>query len=183
MILVVDDQQLIRETIARDLETEGFDVMKATNGEEALALFERHEFELIVTDIIMPGMDGLELLAEVKRRDPSMGVIIVSGYGNMTTAIDALRLGADDYLIKPFDPTEFLLRAKRCIEKHKALRKLRLYEHILPVCMYCKAVRDDTGVEPGHGRWVRMEEYLHRKGGTDVSHSCCPECFEKHKDD
>lgn len=65
----------------------------------------------------------------------------------------------------------------------KALDEIHTLKGILPVCCYCKNIRDDTGTERGKGAWMRMEEYLYNKTGTDVSHGCCPDCFEKHKDD
>ena len=64
-----------------------------------------------------------------------------------------------------------------------ALEKIKTLEGILPVCTYCKKIRDDTGTEHGKGKWLRMEEFLYHKGGAAVSHGCCEDCYEKHKDD
>ena len=123
------------------------------------------------------------VLYEAKKQDPGIGTIILTGYGDMTSAIEALRLGADDYLLKPCDAGELLIRVARCLERQEAFRKIKLYENILPICIYCKNIRDDAGTEPGKGKWLRMEEYLSRKIGTDVSHGCCPVCYETHRDD
>ena len=101
----------------------------------------------------------------------------------MATAIEALRLGADDYLLKPCDTDEMLLRVARIFEKQEAFRKVKLYESILPVCMYCKRIRDDSSGNSEAENWMMMEDYLLQKSGTLVSHGCCPACFEKHMDD
>ncbi len=65
----------------------------------------------------------------------------------------------------------------------RAFEEIKTLEGILPVCMYCKKIRDDTGTEPGKGKWLQMEEFLYRKSGTAISHGCCQDCFETHKDD
>jgi YesN/AraC family two-component response regulator len=131
----------------------------------------------------MPGVDGIRVLRLAKTIGSEVCVIILTGYGDMTSAIDALRLGADDYLLKPCDPDELLTRITRCLEKQEAFRKVKLYENILPVCMYCKDIRDDTGTERGEGKWMCMEEYLHRKTGIESSHTYCPRCLDSAKKD
>ena len=72
---------------------------------------------------------------------------------------------------------------KKIAQLESTLTYVKRLEEIIPVCIYCKNIRDDTGIEPGKGKWMRMEEYLYNKGGSKVSHGCCPGCYEKHKDD
>jgi len=182
-ILLVDDEEIILNSFGKDLRQENYDVTLATSGEEAIGLLRKDQFDLVVSDLSMHGIDGIQVLKEAKKINSLTGVIILTGYGNMNSAIDALRLGADDYLLKPCEPDELILRIERCLEKLMAFQKVKFYENILPVCMYCKNIRDDTGKEPGKGKWLRMEEYIHTKSGTDISHGCCPDCYEKHKDD
>lgn len=182
-ILLVDDEEIILNALARELRENNYDVTLARNGEEAVGFIGCRKFELIVTDLSMPGLDGIQVLKEAKRRAPVTGVIILTGYGDMTSAIDALRLGADDYLLKPCEADELIIRIQRCLERQESLRKIQLYENILPVCVYCKSIRDDSGTEPGTGKWLRMEEYLHTKSGVDLSHGICPACYHEHKDD
>ncbi len=182
-ILLVDDEEIILDTFGMILRQENFEVTLATNGEEALGLLKDNQFNLVVTDLSMPGIDGIQVLKEVKKINSLTGVINLTGYGDMTSAIDALRLGADYYVLKPCRTDELILRIQRCIEKLMAFQKIKLYENILPVCIYCKNIRDDTATEPGKGEWLQMEEYIHKKSGTDISHGCCPACYEKHKDD
>jgi DNA-binding NtrC family response regulator len=182
-ILLVDDEESITKAMKKDFEQEGYEVMIASSGEEAVEIIKAQHFDMIVTDLSMPGIGGIEVLAEAKKLNPDIGSIILTGYGDMTSAIEALRLGADDYLLKPCDTEELLLRTSRCLKNREAHQKLKIYENILPVCMYCKSIRDDKGVEPGKGKWVRMEDYIAFNCGTHVSHGICPPCFERHKDD
>lgn len=182
-ILLVDDEPVILESLARDLECNNYSVSKASNGEEALLMLRKFRFELIITDLVMPGTGGIEVLRNAKSESPDSGVFILTGYGDMDSAIEALRLGADDYLIKPYDPEEMMIRVDRCMERLEKLRTLKIYEDILPICSYCKNIKDDVNVEPGTGKWLTVEEYILRKSGTIMSHGVCPECFEKHKND
>lgn len=138
-ILLVDDEEIILNSFGMDLRKENYDVSLAICGKKAISLLNSNEFDLLVTDLSMPGLDGLQVLKEAKKMNSLTGVIILTGYGDMTSAIDALRLGADDYLLKPCDPDELIIRIERCLEKQEAFQKVKLYENILPVCMYCKA--------------------------------------------
>ena len=178
-ILIVDDEESILNSLRKDLVSENYSVTTALSGEEALKSLHSNHFDLVISDLVMPGIDGIRVLQEAKTIDPEISVIILTGYGDMTSAIAALRVGADDYLLKPCDIDELLLRITRSFEKQEAFRKIKLYENILPICVYCKNIRDDTGTEPGNGKWMRMEEYIHLKSGTRISHGCCPECYLK----
>ncbi len=182
-ILLVDDEEVILESLSRDLEYQGFSVDTAEDGRQAIVLQEKNEYNLVITDLMMPGLSGIDVLQKVKSASQHTGVFLLTGYGDMESAIEALRLGADDYLIKPCNPDEFSLRISRFIEKQEALRTIRLYENILPICAYCKSIRDDTGVVPGKGEWVSVETYISRRSGIMFSHGICPRCFEEHQDD
>lgn len=177
-IMLVDDEDLIRASLALDLQEAGYEVAAAAGGEEALALFAGGAFDLVITDLLMEGMDGLELLRRLRQQAPAVGVIILTGYGALPTAIEAVRLGADDYLLKPYQFEELQVRLQICLEKRVLKKRIKLYEDILPVCSVCRKIRDDEGREPGSGPWLSMEEYLGRKAGIRSSHSYCPHCFE-----
>lgn len=182
-ILVVDDEESILKALSMDFEHEGYSVSTAESGAEAISQLQNNHFDMVVSDLAMPGVDGIGVLVEAKKSNPDIGAIILTGYGDMGSAIKALRLGADDYLLKPCDSEELLLRTARCLKNKKVFQKVKAYENILPVCMYCKSIRDDTGVEPGKGKWMRMEEYINRYSGTDISHGICTVCYEQHKND
>ena len=102
-ILVVDDEKEICDLFQDFLTQEGYQVFTATNGVEAISLGTQNSFDLALVDIKMPGMDGIEAFCELKKVKKDMEVIILTGYGTLKTAKEAMRLGAYDYLTKPFD--------------------------------------------------------------------------------
>ncbi len=105
-ILVVDDEKNIRLTLSRALEATGYEVASAVNGEDALAQLEERDFGLMLVDLQMPGMDGMELLRRVRLSRPDIPVIIITAHGSVDIAVDAMRLGAVDFIQKPFSPDE-----------------------------------------------------------------------------
>jgi CheY-like chemotaxis protein len=105
-ILVVDDEKNIRLTLSQSLESLGFPIQTAVNGEEALQKLEEAEFGLLLLDLKMPGMDGMEVLHRVRDRWPTIPVIIITAHGTIEFAVDAMKLGAVDFIQKPFSPRE-----------------------------------------------------------------------------
>jgi PAS domain S-box-containing protein len=124
-ILLVDDEVVILAVLARELRLKNYEVSIATGGEEALGMIRSSRFEAIITDLDMPDIDGISVLKVTKQFTPQTCVIILTGYGDMNSAIDALRLGADDYLIKPCDTDELMYRLDRCLEKKDLLAQLK----------------------------------------------------------
>jgi DNA-binding response OmpR family regulator len=126
-ILAVDDQRYFRVFLEDLLVQQGFEVRTAGSGEDALHLLEREAFDVIVTDLVMPGLSGAELVERVKARAPEQEVIVVTSVGDVRTAVDAMRMGASDYLLKPLDPTlleralEGILQRKRLRQEHASL--------------------------------------------------------------
>ncbi|MSR45764.1 MAG: sigma-54-dependent Fis family transcriptional regulator [Planctomycetes bacterium] len=120
-ILVVDDEEAIRSGLAEILVEEGYTVEQAANAEAALARVREELFDLVCTDVRMPGMDGLELVERVKQESPETELIVITGFASLQSAVDAVKRGAEDYLSKPFDLDEVRLTVKRALEK-KALR-------------------------------------------------------------
>jgi diguanylate cyclase (GGDEF)-like protein len=102
-ILAVDDQRYFRELLEGLLTEEGYDVVTAASGEEALRIIEQSHFDIVLTDLVMPGMDGNDLVHRVKQRDPEQEIVVVTGVVDVKTAVDSMKLGASEYLIKPFD--------------------------------------------------------------------------------
>src|SRR5262245_2791433 len=102
-ILAVDDQRYFRELIEGLLVEEGFEVQTCASGEEALRLLDQTVFDVIVTDLVMPAMTGIDLVQRVKERDPEQEIIVVTGVVDVQSAVDAMKIGATDYLLKPFD--------------------------------------------------------------------------------
>ena len=118
-ILVVDDEESLRHMLDSFLSREGYDVTVAENGEEALAILDREPFDVVLCDIRMPKVDGLGLLDGVSKRGLSTTVIMMSAYGTVDTAIEAMKRGAYDYINKPFKSDEVLLTLKKAEEREK----------------------------------------------------------------
>lgn len=180
-ILLVDDEQIVVQSLSRELAFAEFEaeITTAACGKEAIEQINARNYDLVVTDLMMPGLDGFQVLKAAKKKNGLIIVIILTGYGNMKYAIDALRLGADDFLQKPCDPDELIFRISNCLEKQELQKKVAVYEHVLPMCSSCKRIRDDRDSERGKGQWHTLEEYLLEEKGVLVSHGCCPDCFNK----
>jgi DNA-binding NtrC family response regulator len=103
-ILVVDDEDIVRTSCSRTLVPEGYEVRLAKNGAEGLMMASEERFDLVLTDLKMPDMDGIEVLRIIKEKWPETAVIIVTGYQTVDTAVKAIKLGAYDYIEKPFTP-------------------------------------------------------------------------------
>jgi len=117
-ILVVDDEATTRISLAELLRLEGYDVSIAASGEDALDIIARHPpFDLMVVDIKMPGMDGLQLTEAVQRRSPDTVIILLTAFGTLETAIQALRRGAHDYLLKPCPVSQILESVRKGLSK------------------------------------------------------------------
>ena len=117
-ILVVDDEQIIRESLSFILIKEGYNVEEATNGKDALAKHETNPFDIIITDIEMPEMKGVDLLKQIRQRTPQTLVVIITAFGSIETAVTALREGAADYILKPINFDDLLYRVKKLCEYH-----------------------------------------------------------------
>ena len=123
-ILFVDDEEVIRKSLARELRFEHFSVTTAAGGGVAISSLQDKQYDVVITDLMMPDIDGLDVLKAVKKLSPTTSVIILTGYGDMRSAIDALRLGADDFTIKPCEVEELVFRIRRCLEKRSLLQLL-----------------------------------------------------------
>lgn len=107
-VLVIDDEYIVRVSCQRVLETDGYSVFLSSNVMDGLKLIEDEGFDLVITDLIMPGMDGFELLKQVRGRWPSLKVVVMTGYGTTEASDKSLELGADGVIKKPFLPEELL---------------------------------------------------------------------------
>lgn len=116
-VLIADDEQNIRESIARYIEAEGIATATAADGAQAKALLMEEAFDGLVLDLRMPRLDGLALLAWLADEGPAVPTIVISAYGDVRDAVKAMKLGARDYLVKPFDPEELLLRLRRLLSE------------------------------------------------------------------
>ena len=121
-ILVAEDEEITLRHLVATLKGEGYEVLGVNNGLEAFKAVESWGFDLLIADIKMPGMTGLELLAKMKEKYPDTEVIIITGYGSISSAIEAMKMGAHDYIVKPLELDEIIQKVKKIYEK-KLLQK------------------------------------------------------------
>ncbi|MGA1863569.1 MAG: sigma 54-interacting transcriptional regulator [bacterium] len=128
-ILIVDDDRLSRSSMLRNLQNDsqemGYAVKGSENGFQALDMLDTESFDLVLTDLLMPDMDGIELLKQIKKRSPKTVVIIITGYGTLSSSIDAMRFGAYDYILKPWSEGELRLRIRKGLEKRILEERLK----------------------------------------------------------
>lgn len=124
-ILVVDDEGAIRYSVSKTLQRVGYHVSEAESGEKALEMLVQQEFDVILTDIRMPGIDGVELLRRIKEIAPDSSVILMTGYASLSTAVEALRLGAHDYLIKPSSSQDIKHSVSEGLRRSRNLKRRR----------------------------------------------------------
>ena len=130
-ILVVDDEDVICNILARRLGSEGYFCTTANNGKEALSHFYKEKFSLIISDMKMPEMTGIELLQKVKAIDPKMRVIMVTAYPEIDLAVNAMRLGAYDFIIKPADLDLIVMSVKKALESKRLEEEIEAYHNRL----------------------------------------------------
>jgi CheY-like chemotaxis protein/glycine cleavage system H lipoate-binding protein len=152
-ILVVDDELPVCKSIASALAGEEYDVDAALSGEEALELQEKKHYDAIIADLMMPGISGLELLKKVKENRPDTMLIMITGYPSIRTAVEAIRIGAFDYLPKPFTPNEIRTIVSRALTRKRVVQQkveqVRMLED-LPVPQGLYTIPDNS--------WAKIED-------------------------
>lgn len=118
-VLVIDDDAFLRDLLSRFLTRKGFSVSVAGDAAEALAAVKEQTYHVALTDIVLPGMDGIALIDQLKERNPSVIIIMMTGHPSLETALKALKKGVDDYLVKPFKLEQIDEVIRRCLEKRK----------------------------------------------------------------
>lgn len=126
--LVVDDEKGIRDGSERILTRLGFDVLTASRGEEALEMLENENTSIVLLDLKMPGMDGMEVLSRIRKLDDTILVIVITGYATLETAIEAMKQGAYDFIPKPFEPDQLRIIVNRASEKIRLTREAQKLE-------------------------------------------------------
>ena len=130
-ILIVDDETQIRSMLARSLTDISCECIPSSNAFDALDKIRSDRFSLVMSDVCMPGMSGLELLRCIKKHDPDISVIMITGVLDLTTAVDSLRLGACDYITKPFDLLSVRRAVSRALERRRLIQENRYYQQEL----------------------------------------------------
>jgi putative nucleotidyltransferase with HDIG domain len=127
-ILVVDDEEAIREVISTLLDAQGFRCTTCVNGKVGLEAFRKDSYDLVLSDIVMPEMDGLKLLAELRMADPDVPAIMVTAMHDISIALEAIRAGAYDYILKPFEKDQLYLSVRRALEHRRLVMENRTYQ-------------------------------------------------------
>ncbi|MBY0310450.1 MAG: sigma-54 dependent transcriptional regulator [Phycisphaerales bacterium] len=122
-VLVVDDKEMLRDSVGATLQRAGFGIVTADGGQAALEIIARRRPDCVVTDLRMPGMSGMDLLEQVRQIDDALPVVVMTAYGAVDTAVQAVKLGAFDYITKPFEGDELIVAVKRAIEHTRLLRE------------------------------------------------------------
>ncbi len=130
-ILIVDDEQKIRHILQIMLEEQGYRTEQASNGEEALRLIRRYHYSMVITDLKMPKMDGMALLRHIKELDPDYPVIVLTAYGSIESAVEAIRQGALDYITKPFEEDKLLMTVQRSVKFSELVEEKRIHREEL----------------------------------------------------
>jgi DNA-binding response OmpR family regulator len=176
-ILVAEDDAPSRQLLELALRRLGHDPVAFADGEEAWNHLREDWCRVIISDWMMPRADGLELCRRVRgRKDKDYVYFILltaktRTQENLASAIDA---GVDDFLSKPFERHEVMSRLRVAERILAYTRQIQELERILPICSYCKNIRNDGDY------WQRIEDYFNARSGVDFSHSICPDCYEKH---
>jgi len=146
-VLVVDDEFHLRDSIRIVLEKEGYEVFSATNGEEALQQMEIQPVQAVISDIKMPGMDGIQLLKTIKSRYPETEVIMLTGYPTIEAAVNAIKLGAYDYVTKPFKIDSLSLTLSQALEKQRLSQEVGELKALVVVYEASKAINSTLNLD------------------------------------
>jgi sigma-B regulation protein RsbU (phosphoserine phosphatase) len=193
-VLYVEDEEYTREAVHQLLQRHVRELVVARNGAEGLALFRESDPDLVLTDILMPVMDGLKMVKEIRSCCKDVPIIVTTAYSETSYMMDAIDLGVDQYVMKPVVSEKLFSALEKCAEligsrksekRHQeererlieklqvALAKVKLLSGLLPICASCKKIRDDKGY------WNQIESYIIEHSEAEFSHGICPECAKK----
>jgi len=128
-ILVVDDEEIVRDMLQDTLSKTGYKVQTARDGLDAISQIENEPFEIVITDLKMPGMNGAELLERILKLNPDICVLIITAYATVESAVNAMKIGAYDYICKPFELDEMKVVVEKAAERQRLLRESRMVRH------------------------------------------------------
>lgn len=176
-ILLVDDDAVILNQTRYLLDRQGYETTALNNGENALQALERRPFDLVLTDLVMAPVDGFEVLKSAKNIYHQLPVVVLSGFGDISVAVEALRLGVDDFILKPFEPEELLNRIETCFERKKRRQDQSFRHQQLSMCMRCKKIK--TNASPSKSaEWKSIEKFIYDELDFKPSHTYCSGCSE-----
>ncbi len=160
-VLIAEDEKVTRLTLARILEKEGLEVIEAIDGRQAIDLFRRQSPSVVILDMMMPVMNGMETIRELKGIDPSVPVIIATGQADISSAVETMKLGAYDFLAKPVEPGKLVMTIKRALERRGLEQELKRFH-----------IAENASLERFMGKTPAMKkitEQVRQVAGTDFS--------------
>ena len=169
-ILVIDDNADVLINMRHIFEDEYFLVTTASSGEEAINLLKTSHFDLILTDMIMGKLGGIDVLKAAKADDNHIKVIAFTGRASVPMVIEAIRSGIDDFIEKTSDIQEVIFRIRKAYETGQLEYKIQFYEQFLAICAQCRKIRDDSGVAPGNGEWKDLETFMEERANIELTH-------------
>jgi DNA-binding response OmpR family regulator len=175
-ILTVEDEPVSRAVLRHALARLGHEVVEAADGEEAWDLLQREPLRLIVSDWMMPRVDGLELCRRIRGRpheEYTYFILLTARNATEENQIAAMEAGVDDFLAKPLRPHELFTRLHVADRIQRCTTRYHQLEGLLPICSYCKKIRDDQNY------WQQIEHYLAERAHAQFSHSICPDCYRQ----
>ncbi|MEH6493168.1 sigma-54-dependent transcriptional regulator [Halopseudomonas sp.] len=159
-LLLVEDDSGLRELLQEELEAEGYQVTACGSAEDALAPLQQAEIDLLVSDLRLPGADGLSLLPAAQALSPAPAVLIITAFGSVQQAVNALQNGADDFLTKPLEIDHFLLTVKRLLENRRLRREVQRYRSIMAVEQFHGIIGQSSGMR-------RLFQHIRQMAGAD----------------
>ena len=180
-ILVAEDDGVSRVVLSTKLKELGHEVLEARDGSEAWSRLLVDGPRILITDWMMPGKDGGELCELVRARvdKPYTYVIVLTSLSGKGSYLEAMDAGADDFLTKPVDMDQLTARL-RVAERVLALQtEVQLMQRLLPICMYCKKIRDKDASWEDQSSWQELEAFVAEKTDVQFSHGICKDCYEK----
>jgi YesN/AraC family two-component response regulator len=193
-ILYVEDEEVTRSAVARMLRRRVLNVYEAENGREGLDLYKQYRPDIVISDIRMPVMDGMEMSKEIKALNKNSKIILTTAHSDASILINSIEVGIDKYIMKPLDIASLFSAVEKCAEnivlekkiqqqnKEKdeliaklqdALDNVKNLSGLLPICSSCKKIRDDKGY------WQQIESYIREHSDAQFSHGVCPDCLKK----
>lgn len=128
-VLIVDDEAMVRELLLISVESFGFDCVEASDGLQAMKILEGQSFDVVVTDMVMPEVGGMELLEHIRVNYPRVGVIVVTGYMGVFSYVDVIQAGASDFIVKPFNSDELEAKINRILREQEMVRQLEFFSN------------------------------------------------------
>ena len=193
-VLYVEDEPITRSAVARMLKRRVEILYEAENGKEGLELFKQHRPNIVISDIRMPVLDGIEMSKEIKLLDKNSKIILTTAHSDASILLDSIEVGVDKYLLKPLDMEVLYSALDQCAETvtlerkiqqqyrekdeliarlQEALDNVKKLSGLIPICSNCKKIRNDEGY------WKQIEGYISEHSEARFSHGICPDCAKK----